>query len=1474
MWEVNPTNEKGIPVSEILAQKGQKGIKYVVELPWKFSDNAKREVDISGTDIRFTILKHIGERILLPLKSKWSGIAVELSPPIGNFEAYIKDKTKQASEQKQEATHEVGKTPIEKVANYVKMKLENVEKFTSQELFNTANEAFGGTQAEGKYSPKDAYDAMELGINQYLLSHKKSIGPLVSEYFAKSNLEKIKTEILDKIPTQTKRTGEQEEFQQFSTPPNISYIASWVANITKDDTVLEPSAGIGGLAVFAKSAGAKTVVNELSPRRAEILKAMGFDRVFTENAEQLNNILPDDVKPTVVVMNPPFSSTAGRIKGKTNTKNAILHIEQALKRLEPNGRLVAIVGRGMSENAVSFKDWWNKIKQEYNVRANIGITGNNYMKYGTSFDVQLLVIDKTGKTEGKTIAGVVTKLEDIFPLLEGIKNDRRAIESTTSKPDKQKVPQESGSKPRPVSAIPVSTDRVGDREGSQDRGPGELEDNARPQRDSTKTDVSGKPGKVPESADTGTGAVHQPQDVAKSEDTGGSSGISSRTTEVLPGSERGTEGIKVESEKVGQKAKGELTDAVFSEYAPQKLKIKGAKQHPGKLAQSAAMAAVEPPTPTYSPKLPERLISEGKLSIAQLESIVYAGQAHEQVLPDGTRRGFFIGDGTGVGKGREISGIILDNFNQGRKKAVWVSKNNPLLNDAKRDFEDIGGDPSLIFGKPKAGAEIKQKEGILFVSYDTLGQGLEITRNGEISSKKDSKARIDQIVNWLGKDFDGIIAFDEAHGMRNSIAQKGKRGIKKPAIRALAGIELQKRLPNARVVYVSATGASEVANLAYADRLGLWGEGTPFANKNDFISKIQAGGLAAMELVARDMKAMGVYIARNLSYDGVTYSTLEHNLTSEQTEIYDTMANGWQIVLQNIGKALEETGGDKNSQAKRNAVGQFWGAQQRFFNQVLTSMQMPSVINQVREDLKNGNAVVMQLVNTNEATQNRQIARMEEGDSLEDIDLTPREILMQFLDKSFPIQQFEEYTDEDGNVRSRPVFDSDDKPVISKEALAMKEELMAKLGAMKVPEGPLEMVLNAFGAENVAEVTGRTRRIVMTKNEETGRMERVLESRTPKHAENDANDFMNDKKQILIFSDAGGTGRSYHASLTAKNQRRRIHYLIQPGWIAENAVQGFGRTHRTNQASAPHYTLVTTNLKGQKRFISSIARRLDQLGALTKGQRQTGSQGLFSAKDNLESNIARDALTKFYNDLARNKIDGLDAKETFNKMGLANMLDEYGQLLESDDLRNITKFLNRILALDSAMQNKVFDAFTDRLDRAVDIAIANGELDVGLETYRADTIKITDEKVVYTDEKSGAETKYAELETGFKNKILTFKGAKKLKGLQGFYKNTRSGRVYALTDANRIQTLEDGRVVRVWELNGQTIDNIATTHKQQFEKGNWELLKEEEAEKLWNESVSKVPEYRTKKMHLITGALLPIWDRLPTGHVRVIRENR
>tara|TARA_B110001452_G_scaffold234407_1_gene212684 strand:- start:93 stop:374 length:282 start_codon:yes stop_codon:yes gene_type:complete len=57
-----------------------------------------------------------------------------------------------------------------------------------------------------------------------------------------------------------------------------------------------------------------------------------------------------------------------------------------------------------------------------------------------------------------------------------------------------------------------------------------------------------------------------------------------------------------------------------------------------------------------------------------------------------------------------------------------------------------------------------------------------------------------------------------------------------------------------RVMYVSATAASEVKDLAYMVRLGMWGRGTPFKDFGAFEGEIEKAGTGAMELLAMDMK--------------------------------------------------------------------------------------------------------------------------------------------------------------------------------------------------------------------------------------------------------------------------------------------------------------------------------------------------------------------------------------------------------------------------------------------------------------------------------------------------------------------------------------------------------------------------------------------------------------------------------------------
>src|SRR5690606_4013817 len=196
----------------------------------------------------------------------------------------------------------------------------------------------------------------------------------------------------------------------------------------------------------------------------------------------------------------------------------------------------------------------------------------------------------------------------------------------------------------------------------------------------------------------------------------------------------------------------------------------------------------------------------------------------------------------------------------------------------------------------------------------------------------------------------------------------------------------------------------------------------------------------------------------------------------------------------------------------------------------------------------------------------------------------------------------------------------------------------------------------------------------------------MVENRAASASLADVAAFMDDQKRVLVFSDAGGTGRSYHAELSARNHRLRVHYLVDPGRKADAAIQGLGRTNRTNQAQPPLFRPIATDVKAEKRFLSTIARRLDTLGAITRGQRQTGGQGLFRPEDNLESPYARDALRQLYLLLVRGKVEGCSLERFESATGL-KLMDGNGV---KDDLPPITTFLIRLLALNLDLQAILF----------------------------------------------------------------------------------------------------------------------------------------------------------------------------------------
>jgi hypothetical protein len=298
--------------------------------------------------------------------------------------------------------------------------------------------------------------------------------------------------------------------------------------------------------------------------------------------------------------------------------------------------------------------------------------------------------------------------------------------------------------------------------------------------------------------------------------------------------------------------------------------------------------------------------------------------------------------------------------------------------DSRRDLDDVN---ATEIGLMDNVIPTKDFEGVAFVTYSLLRTGLpkgkvagnvrDKIENGEMELPEKTegmqklktlpaKSNLGQIVKWLQQcPQGGLIIFDESHKAKNLVPTVGSA----PTQTGRAVLALQEFLPDAKVLYSSATGASEPRNLAYMSRLGIGGVG----DSNVLVELLTSSKLEALELAAMSLKSAGAYLGRTLSYEGADFDLVKVNLEPQFKIMYDRSTDVWM----GLYKIFSEIG------SSRWAI-KYWGAHQRFFKSMLMAGKVNSITDMAQKALKDGMCVVIGLQSTGESATDQTRKRMEE----------------------------------------------------------------------------------------------------------------------------------------------------------------------------------------------------------------------------------------------------------------------------------------------------------------------------------------------------------------------------------------------------------------------------------------------------------------------------------------------------------------
>ena len=887
---------------------------------------------------------------------------------------------------------------------------------------------------------------------------------------------------------------------------------------------------------------------------------------------------------------------------------------------------------------------------------------------------------------------------------------------------------------------------------------------------------------------------------------------------------------------------------VFDAWTPRYVTFGGMRPHPAELIEAKTLASIAPTAgERVVPLVPDRAVRSGQLSDAQLEAVTLAVNAFGARVtvdvadePLSLRAGFLLADGPGTGKTNTIAGIVADGWARGARRHVVVIEKRGHQKHFRRAFGRVCPGVALHLYQDVAAADsVTVTSGVVLVTYATLRR-----------TAGRAMPTVEALRRWMlaGKG-EGCLVFDESQNLRNTAdAVSWSRGSSTASDQARAGLALANGLPDARVVYSSATGATDINNLAYMNRLGLWGAETAYASFDRFMRNQRHAG--ALESIPIHLKSVGRMVSRTLSLSGVRYDVLVHRLDLAQEETYQEVTKLVELTYRLTDAITTAMTHRREGSPSLKAVGvvdhPLWSPNANLLaltRSVLGnvigafdgSMTMKTVLLAADAAIEAGKSPVFQVSRTHEAETRRQMAFGERA-SGGSFTMIPIDLLRTVVRKAV----------ETGVARG--------SKVVVPEMLDVVDELVARWEALPRILSPLDQIIERYGPSRVAEVTGRRHRRVPVSEANLSRGF-VVEERGDEDALLDHAAFLSGEKTIAVLSlDFAGSGYDFHAGRDFGNRRRRWHCVVETGQQADVAVQGLGRTHRNNQESEPEVLLSTSEVPSSMVGSSRVVRNIQRLGALSLGNREAWASGILDAIGDYDSPAAQLALTNVMRKVASRAYDDLSPEAM-----------EYHRLVTGRQVGNThfasstLKFMKRLALCDLGYQRAFMGRFRQEYE-ALGRTATSGLSEDGPYLMR-DPFEITSTECVYEDAAT-RERVLAHAIRGVANRVyLGYEEA--LLEAQHFAMPNEPVRFrFRKTDGNLMMQAkfdeEDPRdpfdaCWRVYTPEGvQVMDGFRRSMMGGVEPA------EADRRRLWDEHVARLRTYEQRSKILVTGSILRI----------------